>query len=669
MLLLIDLQGCQSESRFGGIGRYSMSLAKAMLQLGTSHKIRLLLNSRLPNENFIRAEFAGLMPQQDILTFEIPPFVAAENELPAHTRMAELIREKRIAEIDPDVLHIASLFEGAGEDVVTSVGMLFPTERTAVTLYDLIPYLEQEIYLTNPMLSGHYLRKFEALKRAGMIVSISEFSRREALEHTDIPADRIANISSAVDGKFGPLEIALAEKSVLLAKSGIKKPFLLFTGSFDVRKNHERLVQAFAMIPAALREKHQLVIIGKGKEQQVSKLRSLAQEHGLSDNDLVFVGHVTDSDLVALYNLCSLFVFPSLREGFGLPVLEAMSCGAPTIGSNRTSVPEVIGRADALFDPEDVGDMAEKITSALSNSAFHKDLRRHGLKQARNFSWELSARRALAFFESKIDGTQATARKAILPSHATSPPVEDAIIYENFLAALSKLPPGKLDADLLASSAQAIAANELRTRIDAGGFRTDLRIAWVTNWNATCERAVRSRQIIEALPSLPTIFAPHSAPIITGEETNVIRCWNGGKGNELSELHAALERAPIDVVVIDCVVGLFELPALAKLVTQQKGLSRHVFVMLDSAADLSALTIDMPMLEIRAALKSCDGIFVNTMVDAKILEGFKVRKNVNFLPNQLPESQIGRLLDGNHGENTTTYFLRKLAFAITRDGS
>ena len=99
MLWLIDLQGCQSDSRFGGIGRYSMSLAKAMLQLGTSHKIRLLLNSRLPNENFIRAEFAGLMPQQDILTFEIPPFVAAENELPAHTRMAELIREKRIAEI------------------------------------------------------------------------------------------------------------------------------------------------------------------------------------------------------------------------------------------------------------------------------------------------------------------------------------------------------------------------------------------------------------------------------------------------------------------------------------------------------------------------------------------------------------------------------------------
>ena len=167
MRILIDLQGCQSGSHFGGIGRYSMSLAKAMLRFNSKHEFCLLLNSRLPNENLIRAEFADLMPQQNILTFDIPAFVAAENDLPTHTRMAELIREKRITEINPDLLHIASLFEGAGEDVVTSVGLLFPAERTAVTLYDLIPYLEQETYLTNQMLSDHYLNKFESLKRAG----------------------------------------------------------------------------------------------------------------------------------------------------------------------------------------------------------------------------------------------------------------------------------------------------------------------------------------------------------------------------------------------------------------------------------------------------------------------------------------------------------------------
>ena len=385
MRILIDLQGCQSGSRFGGIGRYSMSLAKAMLRLRSNHEISLLLNSRLPNENAIRAEFADLLPQQNILTFDVPAYVAAENNLPAYTRIGELIREKRIAEINPDVLHIASLFEGAGEDVVTSVGLLFPAERTAVTLYDLIPYLEQETYLTNQMLSEHYLRKFEGLTRAGMLVSISEFSRAEALAHTNIPAERIANISSAVDDQFALREIAADQKFELLKKSGIEKPFLMFTGSFDIRKNHVRLVKAFAKVAPALRDQYQLLIVGKGEDKQISRLKSIAQKHGLHEKDLVFVGHVTDSDLIALYNLCTLFVFPTLREGFGLPALEAMSCGVPTIGSNRTSVPEVIGRADALFDPEDVDDIAAKITAVLSDSVFRAELKRHGLEQAKNF--------------------------------------------------------------------------------------------------------------------------------------------------------------------------------------------------------------------------------------------------------------------------------------------
>ncbi|MCY7388957.1 MAG: glycosyltransferase, partial [Burkholderiales bacterium] len=308
MRILIDLQGCQSGSRFGGIGRYSMSLAKAMLRLNSRHEFCLLLNSRLPNENLIRAEFADLMPQQNILTFEVPAFVAAENNLPVHTRIAELIREKRIAEIDPDVVHIASLFEGAGEDVVTSVGMLFPASRTAVTLYDLIPYLEQETYLTNQMLSDHYLNKFDNLKRAGMILAISDFSRVEALENTDIPSDHIVNVSSAVDSQFAPSAMDEASKLALLGKSGIEKPFLLFTGSFDSRKNHDRLVEAFAKIPLALRGKYQLVIIGKGTIDQVSRLRALGRDHGLGEHDLVFVGHVNDADLVAFYNLCALFV-------------------------------------------------------------------------------------------------------------------------------------------------------------------------------------------------------------------------------------------------------------------------------------------------------------------------------------------------------------------------
>lgn len=560
MRILIDLQACQSDSRFGGIGRYSMSLAKAMLRLQSGHRFGLLLNASLPNENVIRAEFADLLPQQDIHTFTLPPFVAADNELPAHTRIAELIREKRIAEIAPDVLHIASLFEGAGENVVTSVGMLFPAQRTAVTLYDLIPYLEQETYLGNPVLADHYLRKFGELQTAGALVSISEFSRQEALEHTSIPAGRIVNISSAVDGQFAPLELGEAARAALLRKCGIDRPFAMFTGSFDARKNHVRLVKAFAKVLPTLDQPCQLVIVGKGLPRQVARLKAIARYHGLAENDLVFVGHVTDVELVALYNLCTLFVFPSLREGFGLPVLEAMSCGIATIGSNRTSVPEVIARADALFDPQSVDDMAAKMGAVLRDPALQDELRQHGLRQAKNFSWELSARRAIETFERM---------------HAASPPVVDG----DFRACLARLDLGPVDEQFLMACARTVAANELLAQVTSPGFK-------------------------------PRIKAARIGP---------------------DDPDHAQAGAHFDAVMIRAGDGVLPPERLAGLVRGQRQLGRQVFVTLDSTHDLLALRAG-DALEIRAALKSCNGIFVHSTRDVANLESFKVRKNVSFVP-------------------------------------
>lgn len=577
MRILIDLQCCQSDSRFGGIGRYSMSLAKAMLRLQSGHQFGLLLNASLPNENGIRAEFADLLPQQDIHTFTLPPFIAADNELPAHTRIAELIREKRIAEIAPDVLHIASLFEGAGENVVTSVGMLFPAQRTAVTLYDLIPYLEQETYLGTPMLADHYLRKFGQLQTAGALVSISEFSRQEALEHTAIPAARIVNISSAVDGQFVPLELTPSARAALLRKCGIDRPFAMFTGSFDARKNHVRLVKAFAKVLPTLDQPCQLVIVGKGLPRQVTRLKAIARYHGLVENDLVFLGHVTDVELVALYNLCTLFVFPSLREGFGLPVLEAMSCGIATIGSNRTSVPEVIARADALFDPQSVDDMAAKMGAVLRDPVLRAELRQHGLRQARNFSWELSARRAIETFERM---------------HAASPPVadvrgasalpgDDPVVDGDVRACLARLELGPVDEQFLMACARSMAANELLARIDSPGFKPRVRAARID-------------------PQDP------------------------------DDAHAG---AHLDAVMIRAGDGLLPPERLARLVARQRQLGRQVFLTLHSTQDLLGLRA-IDALEIRAALKSCNGIFVHSMRDVANLESFKVRRNVSFVPEQ-----------------------------------
>ena len=640
MRILIDLQCCQSGSRFGGIGRYSMSLAKAMLRLPSQHRIGLLLNGSLPNENFIRAEFADLLPQRDIHTFVLPPFIAADNALPAHTRIAELIREKHIAEIAPDVLHIASLFEGAGENVVTSVGLLFPAERTAVTLYDLIPYLEQETYLGRPVLADHYLRKFAQLQTVGALVSISEFSRQEALENTSVAAARIVNISSAVDGEFAPRQIEEPARTQLLRKCGIDKPFVMFTGSFDARKNHVRLVKAFAKVLPTLAEPVQLVIVGKGLAGQVARFKAIARYHGLAEGDLVFVGHVTDAELVALYNLARLFVFPSLREGFGLPVLEAMSCGLPTIGSNRTSVPEVIARPDALFDPRSVDDMADRIGALLSDAALRDELRVHGLQQARNFSWELSAQRAMQAFERL---------HAASPSFAgvTDMAGENPMVDANFQAAVASLPIGQASDDFLVSCARTVAANEVLVRLADTGCKAQMRAGWVTSWSAGCDISLTARTIMEALPCRPVLFASREGAAQPLDDTPAFWCWDP-EDSDLRELEAALGAAKIDVVMVDAGDTLFRLDPLARLVASQKRLGRQVFVTFYSTESFQRVD-SLAALEIRTVLKSCDGIFVHAMRDVDNLEAFKLRRNVSIVP--LPHS-------------AGAYQLAKMAFAL-----
>ena len=488
----------------------------------------------------------------------------------------------------------------------------------------------------------------------------------EALEYTDISPDRIVNISSAVDAQFVPLKVDAATRDELLSKAGIEKPFLMFTGSFDVRKNHERLVKAFAKVPAAVRDQYQLVIIGKGEARQLSRLKDIGAELGLKEQDLVFVGHVTDADLVAFYSLCALFVFPSLREGFGLPVLVAMSCGVPTIGSNRTSVPEVIARADALFDPEDVDDIAAKITAVLSNEAQREELSRHGLERAKNFSWALSAKRAIDFFERQQLGIGKAPKDT--SSRLSPQSAEDAALYDKFLTAFSEVRPGKLDDEFLVDAARVIAANEFLARVESDAYHDELKVGWVTNWKTNGGGGATLQSIMEALPRSPLVFTSHSKDNIVNDGRNVIRAWNSGERDDLSDLHQALSNALIDVVVIEYDEGMFVLHALATLVTQQKKLGRHVFILFHATESLTKLIAETGALEIRAALKSCDGIFVHSMSDVKNLEAFKVRRNVNFLPSPESQPQSHQSAIGNRAELIANYLTRKMAFAIANAG-
>jgi glycosyltransferase involved in cell wall biosynthesis len=398
MRIVIDLQGAQSQSRFRGIGRYTLSFAQAVARNRGEHEVILALSGLFPETiDPIRAAFDGLLPQENIRVWHAPgPIRAAQEGNNTRRKAAELIREYFLASLQPqpDVIHICSFFEGYGDDVVTSIGCFDTQTPVSVTLYDLIPLVNSDHYLKPyPRFAQFYKHQLAYLRKASCLLAISEFTRQEGLTHLEVTDNQIINVSGAIDSRFRLLTLDDATISRLRAKFGITRPFVLYTGGYDERKNLLRLIQAYAALPPTLRAGHQLVFAGK-LEGNTVYLRQQAKSAGLRADELLFTDYLSDQELVQLYNLCKLYVFPSWHEGFGLPALEAMACGAPVIGSNTSSLPEIIGLKEALFDPFDVASVTAKMQQALTDETFRSRLREHGLKQAKRFSWDETAKRA-----------------------------------------------------------------------------------------------------------------------------------------------------------------------------------------------------------------------------------------------------------------------------------
>lgn len=443
MRIVLDLQACQGSNRERGIGRYAMSLALHIARLagthGREHDLRIVLNNRFSDTiEPIRHAFDGLVPRERITVFDVPAQIAgAGPENGWRMRAAEQVREHYLADLRPDIVHVASLFEGWGDDVATSVGHGPATGgATAVTLYDLIPLVRQQTYLGNPRMREWYFRKLQSLKSADLLLAISDYSRDEALAELHLPAERVINISSAIDASFGPRTLSGDDTATLRHRYGLLRPFLMYTGGIDHRKNIEGLIQAFAALPSTVRNGHQLAIVCNVGENDRKRLMTLARRSGLGNNTLVLTGFVPDADLIALYNLATAFVFPSLHEGFGLPALEAMACGTPVIGSDASSIPEVIGRADALFDPTDEAAMTAKIAQVLTDEEMRASLRSHGLARARQFSWDASAESALAGFE-QLHDSRRTAVPLVPAARPAGAPARPRLAF------LSPLPPDK----------------------------------------------------------------------------------------------------------------------------------------------------------------------------------------------------------------------------------
>jgi glycosyltransferase involved in cell wall biosynthesis len=635
MRIVIDFQSCQSGSRLGGIGRYSIELAKAMARANSKHELWLVLSNLLPTaEAEVRYEFANLIPQDKIRVFDAPSGIAGLTGNKTKVRAAELIREDFLSRLKPDIVHITSLIEGLSEDVITSVGQVFPGSRTAVTLYDLIPFVQRDRYLTTSDILHHYLGKIENLKKAGLLLSISEFSRREAIDVLGIHPDKIINISSAAEKRFRLMNVSPEVAAELRQRYGVRKNFLMYTGSFDQRKNHVNLIKAFGLLPSSVRKDHQLLIVGNGWDGIYQQLREVGRKSGLGEGELLFAGHVSDADLLPLYNLCDLFVFPSLAEGFGLPVLEAMSCGTPAICSNCTSLPEVIGWKEAQFDPHKPESIAKTMHRALSDNDFKAALRARGLEQSKKFSWDASARKAIEGFERLEDRLRkriavsmdnAGVKTAGLSVATISAPnlVEELAKLEG----ITTLPDGALQ-EMASCIGLNIHQAETMAAIAAGEC-SNLRVGWVTTWNTRCGIASYSQFLIDHFSANVTVFAPEAEWTTQADATNIKRCWESGISDDLTRLFAEIKRKSIEVLIVQFNYSFFDFAKFSTFIQDVTACAIRVFVTFHSTHDPSE---SKRLINIVPALTQCRGLMVHSLKDVKVLRALGLSNNTIFVP-------------------------------------
>lgn len=412
MRIVIDMQGAQSASKFRGIGRYSLCFARAVAQQNRDHEIILLLSGLLQDEILsIRKEFSQWLPPDQILTWHATGPVCASIASNRERRIrAELVREAFIENLEPDVIHIISIFEGFIDDSVTSVKSFDTRTIVSATFYDLIPLGAPEHYLDgDAAFKTFYFEKLDNLKRCDALFSISEFACEEAISLLEFERGQIKVVGAACDEKFLG-RAHTNDNTEELHQLGIDKPFLLYLGATDERKNLPRLIQACAKVPQIASGTWQLVLAGGMPAEHRHELAKECRRNRLGRDVVKFTGHITDQQCFDLYSSCRLFVFPSLSEGFGLPPLEAMQCGAPTIGSNATSLAEVIGAKYAMFDPTDTHEMAELIKRGMADEDFRAKLKINASKQANKFCWNETARRAIRSWEDIFHGESVSKR-------------------------------------------------------------------------------------------------------------------------------------------------------------------------------------------------------------------------------------------------------------------
>lgn len=377
MRIAIDARYVQDH--FPGIGRYTYNLIGGLAGLATDDTLIVVHNPRLTNTRY---DLAALARAGRV---ELAETAAATVSLAEQWQLPPLARR-----VQADVWHAPYY-----------IGPYRMPCPLVVTVHDAISSRYPQ-YLPSLAARVTYEAAMRlALAAAGRVIAVSEASRADVRRFFAAPAARLRVVHEAADTRYAPQPPAAV--AGLRRRLALPARYLLYLGMNKPHKNLARLVEAWARVPPELRQTVQLVIAGRADPRYTQAEETVAR-YGVAES-VRFLGDVAEADLPALYSGALLFVFPSLYEGFGLPVLEAMACGAPVLCSTTPALLEIVGDAAVTVDPLDVAALAQAMARLLGDAAARQELAGRGLAQARQFSWQRAAVETMAVYRELRHGS------------------------------------------------------------------------------------------------------------------------------------------------------------------------------------------------------------------------------------------------------------------------